>query len=190
MKRMTIPTLVLAGAGMALAACSSSNDNTAATDTTAAAPTDTATPAQAIADSHTSQFLTEALQGDNSEVKLGNLAAMQGSTKGVRDFGQMLVDDHGKHKDQAAQVAMSMGVAVPDSVTPEASLEYDKLMGMSGADFDKEFVSYMVKDHQKDIDKYKQEAASSDPAPVTDMAKQTLPALQKHLDTAKSLQKS
>jgi putative membrane protein len=191
MKRLTISVLMLASAGLAVAGCSKSNDDASTADATSAA-TDAAaaTPtSQAIADSHTSQFLTEAMQGDNSEVKLGQLAADQGSAKGVRDFGKMLVDDHGAHKQQLTTLATSMGVAVSDDATPEANLEYDKLMGMKGADFDKEFVGYMVNDHQKDIDKYKQEAGSKDPQPVIDMVNQTLPTLQKHLDTAKSLQK-
>lgn len=188
MKRVMIPVLVLAGAGLAVAGCSKNNDDTSAADTTTAAATDTAT-SQAIADSHTSQFLTEAIEGDNSEVKLGQLASTNGSTKGVRDFGQMLVTDHGAHKEQAGKVATALGVAVPDDVMPEANLEYDKLMGLKAADFDKEFLSFMATDHQKVIDKYKQEAGSKDPPQVIDLVNQTLPTLQKHLDTAKSLQK-
>jgi predicted outer membrane protein len=47
----------------------------------------------------------------------------------------------------------------------------------------------MVKDHQNAIDMFQAEAASSDPAQVTDLAKQTLPTLKKHLQTAQSLQK-
>ena len=47
----------------------------------------------------------------------------------------------------------------------------------------------MVSGHQKSIDKFQQEANSSDPAQVTDFAKQSLPTLQTHLDTAKKLQK-
>ena len=117
------------------------------------------------------------------------LAADMGSGKGVRDYGQMLVTDHGAHKVQAGQIATALGVAIPDDATPEANLEYEKLMAMKGADFDKEFVSYMVDDHKKDIDKYKQEAASTDPAQVKDLVNQTLPTLQKHLETAQSLQK-
>lgn len=190
MKRLTISVLMLASAGLAVAGCSKSDDATSADTTTAATDTAAATPtSQAIADSHTSQFLTEAMQGDNSEVKLGQLAADQGSAKGVRDYGKMLVDDHGAHKAKLTTLATSMGVAVSDDAMPEANLEYDKLMGLKGADFDKEFVNYMANDHQKDIDKYKAEAGSKDPQPVIDMVNQTLPTLQKHLDTAKSLQK-
>ena len=150
------------------------------------APTGTDTGA---ASSHAADFLNEAVQGDNSEVKLGNLAKDSASSQGVKDFGKMLADDHGKAKDQVKKVADQLNITLQDSTMPEAEAEYTKLQGLKGKDFDKEFVSYMVDDHKKDIDKFQQEASSSDPAPVTDLAKQTLPTLKKHLETAQSLQK-
>jgi putative membrane protein len=180
---MTIATLVLASAGLAVAGCSGNNN---AEETTAA--TDTATPAQTIADAHTSAFLNDVILTNNDEIKLGQLAADNGSTKEVRDFGQMLVTDHTAANATASQLASSMGVAVPTSTTPEADAEYTKLQGLKGADFDKEFASAMAAGHQKAIDKFKAEAGSTDPAPVIDFANQTLPTLQHHLDTAKSLQ--
>lgn len=195
MKPMLIPMLVLvSGFALAAAACSK-NDSTGradatATDTasvdTAATPAATATTA---ANDHASQFLTEAMKGDNSEMKLGKLAQDMGSSKGVKDFGKMLADDHGKAKDQVAKLATTMNVPVTDEAAPEANTEYTKLQGLKGADFDKEFASYTVDDHKKDIGKFEQEASSSDPAPVTDLAEQTLPTLKKHLQTAQSLQK-
>lgn len=191
MKSMLIPAVALV---LATAACSGNDDNAAdanaaannggATDTAAtpvATDTAAATPAAA--------FLTDAMKGDNSEVKVGKLAQDKGASQGVKDFGKMLADDHGKHKDQVAQVAMALNVPSTDETKPEADALYGKLQGLSGADFDKAFIAGMIDDHQKDIDKYQQEADSGDPAPVTDLAKQTLPTLKKHLQTAQSLQK-
>jgi putative membrane protein len=190
---MLIPALALAG-GLALAtAACSKNDNagdTSATDT--AAVDTTATPAATgapAASDHASQFLTDVIQDNNAEIKFGQAAQDMGSTQGVRDFGKMLVDDHTKANQQATQLAQSMNVAVPSGVKPDAMSEYNMATGMKGADFDKDFVADMVKDHQKAIDKFQQEADSGDPAQVTDFAKQTLPTLKKHLQTAQSLQK-
>jgi putative membrane protein len=190
MKPILIPAFALV---LATAACSGGNDasdDTAATDT--ATMDTTATPAAtdtAAASSPAAGFLTEAMKGDNSEVRVGKLAQDKGASQGVKDFGKMLVDDHGKHKDQLAQVATAMNVPSTEETTPEADALYGKLQGLSGADFDKAFVAGMVEDHKKDIDKYQKEADSSDPAQLTDLAKQTLPVLKKHLETAQSLQK-
>ncbi len=131
-------------------------------------------------------FLTDAIKGDNSEIQLGQLAQTKAASKGVKDFGQTLVTDHGKAKDQASTLAQQANMTVPTEMKPEAKSELQKLQGMSGAAFDKEFVSYMVQDHKKDIAKFQQEANGS--APVADMAKQQLPTLKKHLDIAQGLQ--
>lgn len=190
MKSTFIPIAVLASAGLALAGCSGGDDNAGAdaTATEAAADTTAATPTAGATD-HAAQFLTDAMKGDNSEVRVGQLAQDKGSSQAVKDFGKMLADDHGKHKDQLAQLASALNVPAADETKPEADATYKKLQGMSGADFDKAFAAAMVEDHQKDINTYQQEVTSGDPAQVTDLAKQTLPTLQKHLETAQSLQK-
>jgi putative membrane protein len=195
MKSMLIPALLVAsGIALATSGCSKKDDDTttttaAASDTTA--PADTATPAAAApaADSHAAQFLTDAIRGDNAEIKAGQAAQSMGSSQGVKDFGKMLVDDHTKARDQASEVAKAMNVPVPSDTPPEADQELKMTMGMTGAAFDKDFVTMEVKDHKKDIAKFQAEASSSDPSQVTDLAKQTLPTLKKHLQTAQSLQK-
>lgn len=188
MNPQLIPLLALvSGISLATAACSK-HDETSNADATAT--TDTATtPTAAVANDHASEFLTDAMKGDNSEVRAGKLAQHKGASQGVKDFGKMLADDHGKHKDQVAQVAMAMTVPSTDETKPEADAVYGKLQGLSGAEFDKAFVSAMIDDHKKDIDAYQKEADSGDASQVTDLAKQTLPTLKKHLETAQSLQK-
>jgi putative membrane protein len=190
MKLTLIPVLALAsGLALATAACSK-KDNATDTDATA---TDTAAPAATASASatgdHASQFLTDVIQDNNAEIKMGQAAQDMGSSQGVKDFGKMLVDDHTKANDQATKLANSMNVAIPTGVKPDAMSEYNMVTGMSGAGFDKDFAEAMVKDHQKAIDAFQQEADSGDPAQVTDFAKQTLPTLKKHLKTAQSLQK-
>jgi putative membrane protein len=59
---------------------------------------------------------------------------------------------------------------------------------MTGAQFDRQFATHMVTDHQRDIAEYKKEAKQSDAA--GEYAKGQIDALQKHLDTAKSLKSS
>jgi putative membrane protein len=142
-----------------------------------------ATPAFA----NSQAFLTKAIKGDNSEMKLGALAASQGHSRAVRDFGAMLERDHSKAREQAAPVAKAHGVAVPSAMTPEANTKYAKLRHLHGAAFDREFARYMVMDHEKDIADFRKEAQSGDPTDVRALAKATLPTLQKHLATARSI---
>jgi putative membrane protein len=132
------------------------------------------------------EFLTKAIQGDNSEMTLGGLAAIKGGPA-VSEYGRTLVADHTKAKASAAAVASRNGVEPPSDMLPEASKERTKLDGLSGKDFDKEFASYMVKDHKEDISDFEKEAASNAPADVKKLAQDTLPDLRKHLEMAQRL---
>jgi len=58
-------------------------------------------------------FLKDAVQGDLSEVKMGQLAQQKGQSQDVKQFGQMLQQDHGQHLQQAQQQAQQMGVTPP-----------------------------------------------------------------------------
>ena len=130
-------------------------------------------------------FLTKAMKGDNSEVMLGQLAQQRGMSQGIRDFGGMLVTDHSHARDQASQLAGSMGVSAPTDPMAQAARERRKLERLSGPAFDHEFARYMVVDHTKDIADFRREADGH--GPVADLARNTLPDLHKHLNLARSL---
>jgi putative membrane protein len=120
-------------------------------------------------------FLRKAAQGGMAEVKLGQLAVQKASSDDVKSFGQKMVDDHTKLNSDMAPIAESMGVRLPKDLNKEDQAEYDKLNGLSGNGFDMEYLSFMVKDHHKDLREFRQEAASTtDPtlqAAVSDATK-------------------
>ena len=128
-------------------------------------------------------FLRDAMEGDNSEVMLGKLAVAQGDA--TKSYGHMLVDDHSMHLQKVEKVAAAMNVPKDSQPMPAAEKERDKLMGLHGADFDKEFARYMAKDHKKDIGEY--EKAAKIKGDVGQLAQDTLPTLHKHLDEAQKL---
>ena len=131
------------------------------------------------------EFLKTAIQGDNSEVELGRIAQNRAADPAVKDFGGMLVMDHSMHRDMIRPMAERAGVKDLDGMAPEAREERRKLQGLNGRAFDREFARYMVKDHRKDIHEYEEQAHGH--GPLADLARQTLPTLHKHLDTAERL---
>jgi putative membrane protein len=134
-------------------------------------------------------FLSDAIKGDNSEIRLGQLAARHGGSSGVREYGRTLVTDHTKAKAQASDVARQIGVEPPSGAMLKADVEYAKLRVLSGKSFDREFVGYMVDDHKKDIRDFSEMAKSHNGA-VGDLAEKQLPTLRKHLRMAESLMQS
>ncbi len=145
------------------------------------------TPLAYAADSGTDQhFIREAIQGNLAEVKVGNLAEEKGASQGVKDFGATLAKDHAAANDKVKQVAQSAGVTPPTEPNAKQKAMYKELSALSGEQFDRHFVQGMVKDHKEDIAKYEKEANGSGAA--ADYAKQILPDLRKHLQTAQQLQ--
>jgi len=182
---MRTHTLAAIGATLVLGACSKS-DTTATHNAEILNAVDNEVAANAKATGIDTTFLTEAMEGDNGEVAIGQLAQTQGVSQRVKDFGKLLVDDHGAHKQELKTLAATTGVAVTDEPTAEAKSNLDKLKTLRGAEFDKQFKSMMIEDHTKDIAKYEKQA-SSDDAQTAALAKKTLPTLRKHLDVAKAL---
>jgi putative membrane protein len=105
-------------------------------------------------------FIRKATEGGIAEVKLGQLAAQKGGSDEVKTFGQKMVDDHTKLNSALAQVADSVGVMLPKTMNKDDQAEYDKLDKLSGNDFDVEYLTFMVKDHHKDLHDFRMEAAS------------------------------
>jgi putative membrane protein len=132
------------------------------------------------------KFLHDAIQGDNSETRLGALIASRGHSAAVRSFGRTLERDHSTARVQAASVARRMGVSVPGSMMPEAKAEYAKLQHMRGRAFDREVRRYMIDDHQKDITSFRDQARHGERHTAA-LASKQLPTLRKHLRIAQSL---
>lgn len=132
-------------------------------------------------------FLTDVIEGGNTEVALGKLAETQSKNADIKKFGQMLVTDHSKANQEAAALVKKLNFNEPTGMGSHQST-YDKLKGLTGDDFDKEFVEDMVSDHEKDISTFQKESENSTNADVKAFAAKTLPVLQKHLDTVKGIQ--
>jgi putative membrane protein len=130
-------------------------------------------------------FLKKAIEGNYAEIQMGQLAQQKGQSDGVKKFGQMLSDDHSAANQKATAAAQSIGVAPPGGPNAKQKADYEKMSKLTGEQFDREFATHMVADHQKDIAEYKKEAKRSDAA--ADYAKGQIDVLQKHLETAKGL---
>lgn len=130
-------------------------------------------------------FMNDAIEGDLAEIKVGKLAQQKGQSQGVKEFGQMLEQDHGQHLQKAKQTAEQLGLTAPSEPNAKQQATYQQLDKLSGADFDRQFAKDMVADHKEDISKYQKQTKSR--GPLGDFAQQTIPTLQKHLQTAESL---
>ena len=132
------------------------------------------------------EFLYKAQQGNNSEIMLGRLAAERGRSAAVRDFGQTLVSEHRQARDEVRALGAKFGVRPDRDPSPEAIEERERLMTLDGRRFDREFIRYMVEDHEKDVAEFREESREGH-GQVSELARRQLPTLQHHLEMARAL---
>lgn len=134
-------------------------------------------------------FVMKAALGGMMEVQAGTLAQQNAKSQRVKDFGSMMVTDHGKANEELKSLASANNIAVPTALLPEHQKHMDMMSKMKGDAFDKHYIDMMVNDHKKDIDEFQKEANSPGNDAFKGFAAKTLPTLLKHLDSAQAINK-
>lgn len=163
---------------------SSSTTSTTASDTSATTSTNTTTIPLSAADK---DFVIKAAEGGMAEVTLGQMAAQKATDADARDFGNRMVNDHGKAGDELKQLATNKGIALPTDLNAEAKKTSADLSKKSGKDFDKSYMNDMVKDHEKDVKEFEKASKDVQDPDLKSWASKTLPVIQDHLRMAKQI---
>ena len=103
-------------------------------------------------------FVRTATEDGIADVKLGQLAIQKGGPE-VKAFAEKIVPDHEAINKELATVADSLGVLLPKKMNKDDQAEYDKLNGLSGKDFDTEYIPFILKAHWKKLHDFYMEAS-------------------------------
>jgi putative membrane protein len=149
--------------------------------------TSSAAFAQAGASDDDKHFVEDALKGGMAEVELGRLASQKGASDDVKMFGQKMVEDHTKLGEKMKAVAAEIGVKAPDTVSAGGMATKAKLEVLSGKSFDDAYISAMVKDHEEDLQAFKNEAANGSSPEVKRAAHQGEMVVSEHLEMIRKI---
>ena len=178
---------------MALGACS--KQEAPPVDTAAAAASAPA-PAPADPGLNDAQIAHIVVTADAIDSTAGALAAQKGSSKDVKDFGKMMVTDHGAVNKQAVALATKLNVTPEDndvsrSLKTGGDANLTKLQGLTGKEFDKAYIDNEVAYHQAVADALTQKLIpGAQNAELKALLEKSLPAFGAHLDRAKQIQAS
>jgi len=121
-------------------------------------------------------FIKKAAKGGIMEVTMGKMAEQNAQSDEVKSFGRRMVTDHSKANDELKSIASKKGVQLP---TKQHSGKWTS---------DKAYMDMMVKDHEKDLAEFKEQANSGSDPDVKKFAEETAKVVQEHLDLAKEIQ--
>jgi len=137
-------------------------------------------PATAALSAKDKAFMKEAAKGGQMEVDMGHMAEKQGKNADVKKFGSRMVADHTKANNELMGIAKKKGV--------DLSKEKPSMKKLNDANFDKEYIDAMVKDHEEDLAAFQAEAKNGSDADVKTFASKTSEVIKKHLALAKATQ--
>ena len=120
--------------------------------------------------------MKKAAKGGMMEVTMGKMAEQNAQSDDVKSFGKRMVTDHSKANDELKSIASKKGVQLPSK---EHSSKWTS---------DKTYMDMMIKDHEKDLAEFKEEASSGSDPDVKKFADDTAKIVQEHLDLAKETQ--
>lgn len=193
MKKIKLLLIVISAAGL-LQACnsktaSSSSDSSATTTDSTSKVTTVKTDSSSNIITDTA-FATKAAVSGMAEVALGKMAASKSTNQQIKDFGNMMITDHGKANAELASIAKSKNIMLPTSLDAEHQAKSDSLSKLSGKDFDAAYVKVMIEGHQKTLALMQSEASNGKDAELKAFASKTAPVVQSHLTAITKIQGS
>jgi len=119
---------------------------------------------------HGTEFLLKAMEMNTVEVRLAEMAAGKTQNAQLKQFAQMLVQDHQQALDEIRELRdtrladsisaknqvdiKTAKTAAEVQLTPEHQRASEKLSTLSGAEFDREFIDLIVREHRQAIHDY------------------------------------
>jgi putative membrane protein len=134
-------------------------------------------------------FILAAAQGGLTEVKLGELAARNGTRDEVKEFGKMMVKDHTVINDDLRALATQKGVSLTDTLDAKHQEKLDKMAALTGAGFDDAYIAAMIKGHKAVAREFKAEAATTQDSDIKSFLDKSLPVVEAHLKHITAMKK-
>jgi putative membrane protein len=146
---------------------------------------ESASPASTFANNQDKLFVRQIAIGNRAEVDLGKLAQGKASASGVKEFAQRMQKDHSDSLDRALKAGKPTKMDIPKEVDAEHKRVRDELSKLSGAEFDKAYLTAQMQDHQKTANLLLWQLSYGQNAELIRYSADTLPVVLDHLEHAK-----
>jgi putative membrane protein len=132
-------------------------------------------------------FFKHAAEGGIAEIEAGKLAQDKSNNPKVKDFGAMMVKDHGAANQKLADVAASKQITLPTTSSVGQMASKAKLEVLTGDTFDKSYIKGQIKAHEQTIALFRKEIASGQDPEAKAFATATMPTVKAHLKSIKAI---
>lgn len=133
------------------------------------------------------EFAVKAAEGGMMEAELGRLAQTKAVHKEVKDFGAMMIADHTGANNELQSLAQARNISLPAALGKDKQKNYDELHSKQANGFDREYISFMIKDHKEDIEDFREQSKEGKDTALRNWATSKIPILEHHLAEAQRI---
>src|SRR5687768_12948249 len=135
------------------------------------------------------EFVEQAAQGGMMKARLGEIGAEKATARTIKEFAAKLVKEHGKANQELQALAAKRGVVLEKELTARHAETVDRVAKLGGEEFDKVFVSEMIKSHKKGVATFEKAEKSVKDADLKAFVTKTMPVLKTHLQQLETMEK-
>lgn len=135
---------------------------------------------ETLAPTDPSMFTALAASGNLFEIESSQNALDRVQSQEVRDFAQMMVEDHQAALEHLEQAAAEEGWEMPSEMGRTHRQKFETLSGENAENFEAEYVRAQVQAHNEAVSLYQNYVADAPAGALRTFAQETLPVLQQH----------
>jgi putative membrane protein len=132
-------------------------------------------------------FVYEVTSSQKAEIALGRVATERAESEKTKEFGARMIADHQRAEQEVAQLALEAAVQPLERMPAVHADKAQHIAQLTGKDFDRTYITYMLKDHIKDITEFERASKELTNPQIREWAAATLPVLKAHLKMAKNV---
>jgi len=132
------------------------------------------------------KFVYDAIATHYGEIKLAELANQKSRTPGVKEIAQKMQTDHTATLNKLKTLAQAKAISVPVEEPEAAKRKLEDLAGESAEDFDEEWCSEMMDQHDDSIDEFEKRLEVTEDAELKEFINETLPVLKRHHESLRA----
>jgi putative membrane protein len=129
----------------------------------------------------TAAFPQHAADGQQSEIELGQLASQKARDEQVKQFGARMVEDHTIALQEVQQLASKGGIPLSRQSGGSHKGIKDQLSKLSGKEFDRAYITAMLREHKKEMKELEQHALMEKNQEVRQWAAGAVSLVKEHL---------
>jgi putative membrane protein len=131
-------------------------------------------------------FIQKGLEDGQAEIEASKVAQSVSKNPRIVRYATMIVADHAAMADDLEKIAINNKVRGGDSISTDHRQNIANIKALSGKDFDRSYIQMMVNTHQSAVKSFKT-AATDKIEEIQKFARNTIPTLKLHLDSANAI---